>query len=265
MLERIRFLVGYRELLRLLIVQELALRYRHTVLGFLWSLLNPVITMAILAIVFHFIIRLDMRSYTIFLLSSLLPWLFFANTLTDCSVSIIQKRDLISRQPIPKLILPLAVTGSNFVNLLLSFTVLVSVAGVIVGSPFGISMLYLPLGFACLLALAIGLGAALAAATVYLRDIQQIVGVLLPAWMYATPILYPLETPSGQFIVPEEFHFFFKLNPVYSVLQLFVRPVYWGTAPLLSDTLTAIAVSLIVLLAGLAFFWWREDDLVFRA
>lgn len=263
-IERIKRLFQYRELLRLLVVQNLALRYRRTILGFFWSLLSPVATMAILAVVFHFLIRIDMASYAVFLLSSMLPWGYFAATLTESSVSILHNRDLISRQPIPKLILPLSTAGSNLLNFALSFMVLLGMLGPLLGVMPCWAWLYLPLGCLCLFAFSIGLGAIVAVGNVYLRDVQQIVSVVLPAWMYATPILYPLELPGGESIVPAEYHAYFKMNPIYSILQLFVRPIYWGQAPETADLVTAVLVSALVLICGLAFFWWKEDDLIFH-
>lgn len=262
--ERVKELVRYRELLWLLVRQDLALRYRRTVLGFFWSLLSPVATMAILAIVFHFVIRIDMASYAVFLLASMLPWSFFAITLTESSVSILHKHDLVTRQPFPKLVLPLATAGSNLVNFLLSFAVLVGLVGPQLGVMPSWAWVYLPLGFVCVFAFTVGLAAVAAVSTVYLRDVQQIVTVVLPAWMYATPILYPLELPNGQDIVPEAFHPYFKLNPIYAILQLFVRPIYWGTAPDASDITAAVSISVLVLVSGLAIFWWKEDELVFH-
>lgn len=262
--ERLKVLVRYRELMRLLVLQDLTLRYRRTVLGFVWSLLNPLVTMVTLALVFHFVIRIEMASYTIFLLSSLLPWSFFAVTLTECSVSILHKQDLISRQPIPKLVFPVSMAGANLVNFLLSYLVLLGLFGPTLGVMPNWAWIYLPLGIVCLFAFAVGLSAIAAVGTVYLRDVQQIVIVVLPAWMYATPILYPLELPNGDHIVPAEFHAYFKMNPIYSILQLFVRPIYWGAAPEPRDVLTAIAVSTVVLVCGLMFFWRNEDDLIFH-
>ena len=261
---RIRRVFGYRELLGLLVFQSLALRYRRTVLGFVWSLISPVLTMAILAAVFHFVIRIDMANYAVFLFSAMLPWSFFALTLADSSVSIIHGQDLVTRQPIPKLVLPLSVAGGHLVNLVLSIGVLAAVVGPQLGVLPSASWIYLPIGFVCLFAFALGLGAALSALTVYLRDVQHIVTVFLPAWMYASPVLYPLELPNGQAIIPFEYHGVFQLNPIYWILQLFARPIYWGTAPSGIEIAIALGVSTATLVLGLAVFWWKEDDLVFH-
>ncbi|MHA7835832.1 MAG: ABC transporter permease [bacterium] len=264
MSQRIKLLIRYRELLGLLVRQSLALRYRHTILGFFWSLLSPVATMAIMAVVFHFIIRIDMANYTVFLFSAMLPWSFFAATLAESSISILHKQDLITRQPIPKLVLPLSMASANLVNLLLSVSVLIVLVGPQLGVLPSMAWVYLPLAFACLFAFSIGLGAIVAVTTVYLRDVNQIVTVVLPAWMYASPVLYPLELPSGEPIIPVEYQPLFKLNPIYWILQLFVRPIYWGVAPDATDLAMAIGISSTALVVGFAFFWWKEDDLVFH-
>jgi len=261
---KVERLLRYRELLWLLVVQTLALRYRRTALGFVWSLVSPVLTMAILAVVFHFVIRIEMAHYTVFLLTAMLPWSFLASTLADASVSIIHREDLVTKQPIPKLVLPLATAGANFVNLLLAISVLLALVGPQLGVLPSVAWIYLPFGFFCLFAFSLGLGVMLSVATVYLRDLNHIVTVLLPAWMYASPVLYPLALPNGTPIIPVEFQPYFKLNPVYWILQLFVRPIYWGEAPSGHELMLASGLSLLVLVLGLAFFWWKEDDLVFH-
>lgn len=263
-MSRIGELLERRDLVWLLTLQDLRVRYRASFLGFLWSLLNPLLSMAVLATVFHFIMRIRLDHYAVFLLSSLLPWSFFATSLTRCSTVIIQHGALVRRQPLPKLVFPLSVAVSNLVNLGLSLAVLLVIVGPFLGYRPAWSLLVLPISLICLVMITLGLGALLAATTVYLRDVQHLIGVLLPAWMYATPVLYPLEIPGHEPLIPEEYHFYFRLNPMYHVIQLFSRPIYWGSLPDASVLASAIACAGLVLVAGVAFFWWREDDLVFR-
>jgi len=263
-IDRIRTLWRYRELLHLLLMQDLKLRYRRSALGFLWSLLNPLLTMLTLALVFRFLVRLEMANYALFLLSSLLPWGFFAVTLSAAPACLLQQEELIRRQPLPKLVFPLSLAASNLVNLVLSYAVLLTLLAPFLGFRPSWSLLCLPLGLLCLVAFTVGLSALLAVANVYLRDLQHIVGVVLPAWLYASPILYPLEIPGQPPLVPEEYHLLFKLNPLYSLLQLFVRPIYWQTMPPLQDLVLAVGTSLAVLAFGLMIFWRKEDDLVFH-
>lgn len=254
----------YRDLIWTLVSQELRVKYRRSVLGFVWSLLNPLLTLVILAAVFQFLVRIEMQSYALFLLSSLVPWSYFATTTHSCSLSLLRAEGLLRRQPVPKLVFPVSVCVLNFVNFVLSLGVLLIFVGPFIGLHLREELLVLPLSFACLLAITIGMGAATATLTVYFRDVEHLVSVLLTGWMYATPILYPLELPGRQPLIPEEYHFLFKLNPMYHVIQLFTRPIYWGQLPEMSDLLAAIGISLGALLVGTAVLWWREDDILLR-
>jgi len=263
-LNSLHALLEKRELLWSLVSQELRVRYRRAALGFLWSLLNPLLTMLILAVVFQFLVRLPVQSYALFLLSAMLPWMMFATSVQRSSTTLILSEHLIRRYPLPKLIFPASAVLVNAINFILSLGALLSIVGPVIGFRPGLPLLILPLSVMVLACVTFGASALIAIGSVYYRDLEHLVGVLLTAWMYATPILYPLELPDRPPIIPEEYHFFFKLNPMYAVIQLFTRPIYWGVWPEPTTIATALGTALVGLAIGLGVFSRREQDLVFH-
>lgn len=262
-MNRARSLIHYREFLWELVVEEFRTKYRRSSLGFVWSLLNPLLTMLILAVVFQFMVRLPMRSYALFLLSALLPWMAFASTVQRAAACLLIAEPLIRRHPIPKLVFPTSIALVNIINLALSMVVLLGVVGPLIGFEPSPALALLPFSLLCLAATTIGLAALLAVVTVYFRDAEHLVSVLLTAWMYATPIIYPLKIPGRASIIPEQYHFYFELNPMYHVIQLFTRPIYWGQLPEPQTILIATVTAFAGLLLGVTVFWWREDDVLF--
>ncbi len=261
---RVRVLFDYRQLVWTLASQALRVKYRRSALGFLWSLLNPLLMLVVVATVFQFLVRLGIQSYALFLLSSLVPWLYFSSTTSACAASLLQAEGLLRRQPIPKLVFPLSACLVHLFHFALSLGALLLIVAPFIGFRPGWEVAILPLGLACLLAFTIGVGAAIATLTVYFRDVEHLFGVALMAWMYATPILYPLYLPGQEPLIPESYHWLFELNPMYHVIQLFTRPIYWGEMPDLSAITAAMAFSASALVGGAALLWWREDDLLLR-
>lgn len=250
----------FREVIRNFVSQDLKVKYRRSSLGFLWSLLNPLLMMIVLSVVFShlFDMRGGLKSYTLFLLSGALPWTFFAATVDGCSVSIIESEGFAKRQYFPKLVFPLSRLGQHLVTLILSMVALLAAMGWFIDFRFSWALAVLPLSFLCLIAMALGVGAMVAAVTVYFRDTQHLVQVALTAFYFLTPILWPMNSQ------PVRRHIFFKLNPMYHVLELFRAPIYRAEWPSGFETVVAIGTSMAALMIGLAVFWNREDDLIFR-
>lgn len=258
--QRVLELWRFREVIHNFVSQDLKVKYRRSSLGFLWSLLNPLLMMIVLSVVFShlFDMRGGIKSYTLYLLSGALPWTFFAATVDGCCVSIIESEGYAKRQYFPKLVFPLSRLGQHLVTLILSMVALLAAMGWFIDFRFSWALAALPLSFLCLIAMAMGVGATVAAMTVYFRDTQHLVQVALTAFYFLTPILWPM---SSQ---PEHRHIFFELNPMYHVLELFRAPIYRAEWPSAYETFEAISGSFGALLVGLAIFWKREDDLIFR-
>src|ERR1700742_800253 len=214
----------YRELIWALALKELKIRYKRSVLGFMWALLNPAFMMLVLTLVFQTIMKFPLKHYAIFLLSVLLPWTFFAQSLSYAVEAIVSNGDLIKKVAVPKLVFPMAAVVSNIINLLLSLIPLALLVP-IMRHPFYWTWIYLPVPILALVIFTAGLTFFFAAANVYYRDVAHILQVVLSAWFYVTPIIYPIDA------IPALFPGILKLNPIIYVINGFRLSVYYGMLP----------------------------------
>lgn len=256
MTELIRSVYRYRELIWALALKELKIRYKRSVLGFLWALLNPMLLMLILTMVFSTIMLQNITHYAIFLLSVLLPWTFFAQSLSYAADSIVGNGDLIKKVRVAKLVFPVAAVISNMINLLLSLIPLVLIV-LVMRHPFYITWLYLPVPLLALTIFTLGGTFFFAAANVYYRDVAHILQIVLQAWFYVTPILYTID------LFPHKYQWLFKLNPVIFVLNGFRLSVYYGMLPSAQSIVASFVCAFLSLAIGFAIFRRHQDNFVF--
>lgn len=256
-LVRVRELWAFREVIRNFVAQDLKVKYRRSTLGFFWSLLNPLLQLAVTSLVFSLMFK--MSNMTLYILSGLIPWTFFASTVDQCSMSIVGAESMLRRQYFPKLVFPLSIVIQNLITFVLSLLVLLILLGWRIGFHPSPALLILPLSFACILCTALGLGAIAAVMTVHFRDIQHLIAVFMSAWFYLTPIIYPLD--GG--LIPHPYRIYFKLNPVFAIIEMFHRPIYHAMLPTTPELITAVGTAIFSLVIGLTVFWRNEDSLVF--
>jgi len=256
LIELIRSTLRYRELIWALALKELKLRYKRSVLGFLWALLNPALMMVVLTVVFSTIMRFGIPHYAIFLLSVLLPWTFFSQSLSYAVDSIVGNGELIKKVSVPKLVFPVAAVVSNSINLLLS---LIPMALLVLAMhhPFYATWLYLPIPMLALVVFTLGMTCFFAAANVFYRDVAHILQVVLSAWFYFTPIIYALD------FVPPHLQWFFKLNPIIYVINGFRLAIYYGQLPHWQSIAASFVCGLTALIIGCTIFHKYEDQFVF--
>lgn len=244
MVKELKELYNYREMISSLVKKELRGKYKGSVLGFLWSLLIPLFQLLIYTIVFSVFMRSTIEKFYIFLFVALVPWLFFNSCISGGTTAIIQQKNLVQKIYFPRAVLPIAYAISYFINMLLSF-IIVFLALFISGIGIKLSVLwYLPV--IMLIEFVMGIGGALlfSAITVYFRDFEYIMNIITMAWMYMTPILYPMEQ------VPEELHKLLYLNPMTSVIIAYRDILYYQTAPELRTLIYAVAWGCITLIIG---------------
>lgn len=249
----IRDLWKYRELASVLVGKELKLRYRRSVLGFAWTMLNPLMTMVILSVVFSHVMRVKVDHFPVFVLSALLPWNFFSQSLAGGSYSIIHNESLLRNIWVPRAVFPLALVTSHLVNLLFALVPLLLVMWW-QGVPIRPAAAALPIYLVTLWLFTSGVVLALSAWTVFLRDLGQIVEVSLTALFYLTPIIYPLA------LLPETAQFYFRLNPLLYQITPMRMLFYEGTLPSLTFIGIAFGLALTSFAVGLALFRSREDS-----
>src|SRR5438132_12770136 len=181
-----------RELIWALAIKELHVRYKRSALGFLWALLNPLLMMIILTMVFSTVMRVPEHNYPIFLISTLLPWTFFSQSLAYSVESIVSNGDLLKKVYVAKSVFPLAAVVSNLINFLLSMIPLVLLL-VVFRFPFYRTWLYLLVPFVGLLLFTFGCSFFFAMVNVFFRDMAHILQILLQAWFYFCPIIYSFD------------------------------------------------------------------------
>jgi lipopolysaccharide transport system permease protein len=247
----LRELVKYRQLVAMLVVRELKVRYKRSVFGLLWTMLNPLLLMAVYTVVFATIMRSPQRNFAIFLLSGLLPWLFFSTALLQGLTSILTNQELIRKVRLPQAVFPLSVVGSNLVNFTLSIGPLLLLMAVL-GQPFTPALLFLPLGMLILTVFTAGVTLLFSTFTVFFRDVRHLTEVLLQMLLYLSPVLYDLQMlgEHAQWWF-RAFRLFLRLNPISYLLPLIRDPVYYGRLPPL--TTVGIASVESVVMAAVAF------------
>ncbi len=238
--------------------QELRVKYQRSLLGFLWTLLNPILMMATLTVVFANLLGQGdrWRQYALLLFSGMLPWGLLAGSLNECAFCIIWNENLIRKIYVPKLVFPLTRVLMNLVTFGLSLAALF-VLLVPLGARFSTPMLLLPIPILLFTLFTLGLGLLIATLNTFYRDCSHLVGVFLQAWYFATPILYEADQfPSHGWL--------FRLNPAYPFIRLFQVIIRYRAWPDLSLLLAATAIALVSLGVGYAAFKANEDKLVFR-
>lgn len=245
--EQVKELYRYRGLIWNLALRELKARYRGSMLGFLWSFLNPLLLMSVYALVFSVYLRFDMESYVVFLISGLLPWMWFSSALLDSSGSILAGGNLIKKILFPAEVLPFVSVLASGMNFLLSLPILL-VFAVLFKLPIGWSLLTLPIIFGIQMALSIGVGFMVAALCVHYRDIQHVLGNLLTLWFFVTPIIYPLTQ------IPERFRFTVSLNPVAPLIFAYQDIFFYGRMPNFRQLSLVALMAVCIYILGVAVF-----------
>ena len=250
----VRELLDYRQLVALLVVRELKVRYKRSVFGLLWTMLNPLLLMIVYTVVFSTIMPVAQKNFSIFLLSALLPWLFFQTALVQGLNSVIANQDLIRKVRVPQAVFPLSVVGSNLVNLALSMVPLFLLM-LALRQPFSRALFFLPVGVLLLTFFTSGVTLTLATFTVFFRDVKHLAEVVLQMLMYLSPIFYDLsamgDNKSWWFHL---FKTFLALNPMTYLIALIREPVYYARLPEARIIGIAAGISLFTLFAGYKIF-----------
>lgn len=249
-------IVKYRELLRNLVIRDIKVRYKRSILGFAWVMLNPLLMMLILTIVFSEIFKVSVKNYTAYVLSGIILWHFFSQSTSVALKGFVGNSDLLKKVYIPKAVFPLSVILSALINFVLSLIPLFAIL-LITGTKISHNILFLPAGILLILIFSFGVSLILSTITVFFKDMIYIYEVLLLAWMYMTPIFYP-ET-----IIPERFSFIFLINPIYHFINIFRACLYLESPAFNEHLIYGLAFSLLILFVGWSFYHRYRDRIVY--
>lgn len=263
MIKRLQELFRYRELVRNLVVSELKARYKNSILGFVWSLLNPLGMMLVFTAVFGVLWpNHTIEKYPIFLLCGLLPWNYFSAGVMGSMNSIVHNANLIKKVYFPREVLPIAAVLAQLVNFLLAFLVLFA-ALIVFRAHFSPWLWTLPLVIFIQTIFILGIAFILSTLNVFYRDTMMIMDVLMLAWFFLTPVFYqvtnfPAQSTRLGFVVNPQ-RLIYILNPVASLINIYRDLLYWGYRTNLDFFVRTTATALIVLIFGYWFFIRYSD------
>lgn len=250
-------LYRYRDLLWQLVSRNIKTRYKRSVLGILWTMLNPLLMMMVLTFAFSSVFRFQLPHYATYALAGLALWNFFAQTTAGAMSELIWGSNLMHRIYLPRSIFAISALGTSLVNLVLTLIPLFLVM-LITRTPVRPALLILPLPILLTAMFALGVALVLSRVAVFFADVLEMYQILLLGWMYLTPIIYPKE------IIPEHLRWFFNLNPMYHLIEIFRAPLLigWLAGP------NTVLASVIAAVVTLAFGWWfflrKADELAYR-
>jgi len=240
-------LYEYRELLKTNVKKEIRGKYKNSFLGVLWSFLNPLLQIAVYAIVFPLILRNQQENYVIFLCAGLIPWTFFATAITRTSTTIVENGNIIKKVYFPREILPISTITSEAINFLIS-TLIILIFVIFGGMGLTKYIVFYPIVLLTQYILLLALGFIVSSITVYFRDLQHFIGVALQLLFYATPIVYSVD------IIPETYRWILNLNPMSYIITAYRNIFYNQTMPDISQLLMILGISIIVCLLGYCIF-----------
>lgn len=250
MIKRIKEIYEYRTMIASLVKRDLKGRYKGSVLGFLWTFINPLFQLLIYTFVFSIVMRSGIQDYYMFLFVALIPWIFFSTSLAGGATCITSQKNMVQKIYFPREVLPISYVISQFVNMLLSFIVIFAVM-------FIMRYKFNPLALLCLapvmlteFILALGFTFILSAVTVYFQDMQFIMGIITMAWQFLSPVMYTVDR------IPEKYQtLYMYINPMAPIIIAYRDILYYGRVPELITLLTALAMGILLLAIG----WFAFD------
>lgn len=242
--EELRDIRAHAGLLYELVHRDLTVRYKRSALGFLWTMLHPLLLMLIFTVVFSSLFHGRAPHYETYFLSAYVAWNFFAQTAVNAMASVAWNGPLMKRVRVPQSIFTLAIVVAGLVNLGLSLIVLFSIM-LVVGAPLHATLWFLPVSLLLVGVFTFGASLALTAISIFFGDVREMVQAGLPALLYLTPIIYPIS------IVPDRFRWLIKLNPFVYLVEIVRDPIYYGIIP----APTTLVLSIVVSLGSLTIGW----------
>lgn len=238
---------NYRELLKSNVKKEIRGRYKNSILGVLWSFLNPLLQLAVYSVIFGALLAGSDPTYHIYICVALIPWTYFTTAITQSAFTVIGNGDIVKKVYFPREILPISVVTSGAVNFLISSIIIVAF---VLAAGMGLSKYIVLYPFILLVqyVLLLGIGFIVSAITVYVRDLEHIIGIILMAAFYGTPIVYKLEQ------LPENLQLFMKLNPMTHLINAYRDIFYYQRMPDMKMLFILLGLSVLLTVVGYFIF-----------
>jgi len=256
MIANLRTLWAFREFLWMWSLREIKIRYKQSFLGAAWAILQPLALMVVFTIVFSVFARVptDGLPYPVFSYIALLPWTFFSASISFAIPSLVNNMNLVTKIYFPREVLPIAAVVAAFLDFLIAAVVFVGLL-IFYKVPLQSTMLWIPFLLALQIVLTLGVVLPASALVVWYRDIRFVVPLGLQLWMYASPVIYPAS------LVPERWRSLYMLNPMAVLIDSYRRVVLYGESPSLVYLGVSVAIALVLLLAGYAYF--KRSEVLF--
>lgn len=248
MLQRIASIFEYRDMIYSLVRRELRGKYKGSVLGFLWTYLNPLLQVVIYSVVFSVVFKVQIEKFYLYLVIGMMPWTFFSTTVQGGANCIRAQAEMVKKIYFPREVIPISFATSTFVNMLFSFIITFLAIATANWGFQPLALLYLPIVAVIEYFLALGLLLIVAAVTVYFRDLEHIMSVLMMAWIYATPIMYDVS------YIPEKFRDVFFMNPMTPIICVYHDILYYKQLPDINHLIRPGIVALVIFIIGFLVF-----------
>jgi ABC-2 type transport system permease protein len=256
-LEELRGLIRYRDLIYQLVRRDVVSRYKRSALGIGWTMLHPLGMMIVLTVVFSQLFR-STEGYPAYVLSGLVAWTFFSQTTSASMTQMVWGSTLLHRIYLPRTAFVVSAIGTGLVNISLSLLPLFVIV-LLVGLPLRWTIAFVPVSIALLAAFSLGVGLLFSAWAIYFPDVAEMYQIVLTAWLYLTPIIYPEQ------VIPESYRLWlFRLNPMYYMIQVFRQPVYEGRLPSAEVLIGSVVIACLTLALGWIVFSSRADEFTYR-
>lgn len=253
----IRDILRYRNLVFHLVKRNITARYKRSFLGIGWTLLDPLLTMIVMAVVYSALFRNQINDFPVFLLCGIVVWTFFSQASTQAMTDIMYSGLLLGKVYLPKSVFAVSAVGTGLVNLLISLIPLAFFV-VIFQRPINWTLLFLPIAVVFLSAFTLGLGLFMSALAIFFADMVNIFGILLRLLLYLSGIFYYTES------LPEWLAWMVRLNPTYHMIRLFRDPIFEGILPRWESIIYTGVWAILMFFLGYWYFTRRADEFVYR-
>lgn len=243
MIERIKEILKFKEMIKSWTRKELRTRYKGSFLGFLWTFVNPLLQLIVYSIIFPFVMRFNQENYAMFLFVALIPWNYFTASMQGACGLIIWNSNMVTKVYFPREVLPISYTFSGLMNMIFSYAIVFPMLAIF-RVPFTWNILWLPILMICQTFLSLGISLLVSSINVYFRDIEYLISIGLMALYFLTPIMYNITA------LPERLRKYMYINPMTGYILMYRDVTFTGIGPDLKILAFSLAYSLVVFVVG---------------